>query len=295
MKPYRSLLAAMLLLLSGFSPLAAEKISLKFTYSSPSIGTGDLETWVESYNNLWQDWQALRGGSVQGGFVPIDYGPNLDWELSIPIFKGLSLNLGGSQFSSLEEGTITYQNEVKNQREIHYLRNQVRAYPFRIGFSYSLPIVSRFHVVAGAGRHIVFIRYKSSERYDALFQPGTEEYSFWFEKENTFRSESLGIYATLSAELYLMPFLGIVAEAEKTWTSVDGFKGPFTYDEYNGQAESGKASLYYYESSQWGLDRYYPVLAGHEVKPDESGYRSLRQGELNFSGFCFKMGLKLKF
>lgn len=281
----------------SFHPAFAEKISLKFSYKQNSISDGDLNTWIKSFNSLWKDWENSKGGRLEGTFSPISYGFNFEVEMRIPIISRLFLNLSGGRLSDDKEGNITYHNEEGNQTEHHFISNQITAWPFKIGFSFSypLPLFPRLSVFASAGRHIIFVQYKSSENYEALFKSQEKEFSYWFKKENSFNSEALGYYATLGAEYALIEQIAFVVEAEKIWSKVDGFKGPYTYESFDGQNDSGKASLFYYESNSWGLSQYYSVLTGHEKRPEDTSDRNIRQGELNFSGFSFKIGIRLKF
>lgn len=277
------------------SPTLAEKISLRFSICTSNVAGGDIDTWLESFTQLWQDWQNANGGSVQGLFSPLDYGTTFDVELRIPIVAGFALNLSGSRLSTQQEDTITYQTSGGAQTEQHLLGNQILALPFKVGISYSLPLLKGLHFIVQGGRQIVFVRYENKESYQALFQSEGREFSYWFEKDGRFRSEALGYYASISAEFDIVSFLALSAEAEKTWSNVSGFKGPYNYRDFEGQDDSGEASLYFYESNQWDLDTYYTLLTGHLERPQGAEIRNLRQGELSFSGFSFKMGLRIKF
>jgi hypothetical protein len=104
----------------------------------------------------------------------------------------------------------------------------------------------------------------------------------------------MGFYAAIALEVNLFRQLAFVIEGEQVWSKADGFKGPFTYEDYLDERTSGKASLYYYEGDLWGLDKSYSTLSGHRDRPEEP-INNVRQGELNFTGFIFKVGIRLKF
>lgn len=275
----------------------ADKISLKIGYASNSLQSGDINTWVNSYNSLWKDWQIQKGGQLTGGFEPLSYGPSYDLELRIPIFKGFAINLGGTFLQSAREGRITFVNPANQQEETQFMKNSVSAVPITIGFSLSipLPVFPRLVFFAGGGRHIIFARYRIEESYEANFTFAGHAYKYWFNRSDKFRSEALGFYASGGIEFHVVPFLALVVEANRTWSKVDGFKGTHSFDNYLGQNESGKVSLYYYESSEFGLGAYYPVLEGHKVRPDTSDIRNIRQGQLNFSGLSIKIGIRFIF
>jgi len=281
-------------------PVYAENVSFKFSYNTNNIQRGDLFTSTESFNTLWQDWKNSKGGSLNGMFDPITYGFNYELELRIPIFSGFALNLGGSRLKSTGEGTIEFEQTGETQTETHFLKNDITVYPFKIGFSYMfrLPFFSNLSIGIGCGRLIIFSKYKTRDRYDLDASKVGEEFKYWYEWSNTYNSEGLGLYAAVMLEYELFKFVAVVLEAEQKWAKIDGFKGPYTYKYFDGKdeiAENGKASLYFYESNQWGLGNYYSILMGHKDRPDSEDIRNIRQGELNFSGYSFKVGIRFIF
>ena len=286
------LAAAALLIVS---PSLAETVSFRFAHAIPSINDGDINTWTNSYNSLWEDWQSAIGGTLSGEFPALKYKANFEIEVRIPIVSILSLSLSAGRLQSSAEGTVSLNSEGDTQVETHFISNRVTATPIKIGLSLSIPI-TRFplNVVISGGRHIVFVRYSSSENYDALFRAPEKDYSYWYKKSKTFNSEALGFYAGLALELDLIRHLAVVVEGEQVWSQVDGFKGPYSYEDYLDENSSGKASLYYYESDRWQMNQSYSVLEGHKERPEE-GINNLRQGEINLSGIIFKIGLRLKF
>lgn len=278
-------------------PVAAEKVSLGFSFKSNSVGESDINTWINSYNSLWTDWQNKNGGSLSGQFEPIGYGSGFEVDLRIHLIEGLALTLAGSHLASDKEGTVTYQNEGAGQKETHFIRNEIKAFPLKIGLSYSypLPFLPSLNIFANAGRQIVFVIYTVKEDYEALFKSSGQEFTYWFEKESQLRSEGLGWYFSFGAEYEVARFFGLVFEAVKTWSKVDGFKGPYIYENYEGKTEEKKASLYFYESNQWDLGQYYSVLQPYVDRPEGEALRNIRPGELDFSSFSFKFGIRLKF
>lgn len=293
--------------LIAFHPALAEKISLKLSYNTSSISGSDLNTWLESLNSIWNDWQKAKGGQVEGHFELFSYGPKYEVELRIPISWGIALNLSGNYFNSAKEGNIAYQSDTGKQSESRFIRNEISAIPLKIGLSYSypVPIIENLYVFANVGRHIIFVQYKTTEDWEAFFKSFGEEFHYWYKKDNTFRSEALGFYASLGVEYDLIKYIAVVVEAEKIWSRVDGFKGPHSFkgvhpgfgDPKNGFIfeESGKASLYFYEENPYWTEKYYPALSGHKKRPDKEEFRNLRQGEFSFSDFSFKIGIRFKF
>jgi len=288
------------------SPVMAEKISFKISYNTASIGKGDLNTWIESYNQQWNDWQSKWGGQLDGQLNSLKYGPKYEVEIRIPIIFGLSLNLSGSHFSSSEEGTIAFEHGTKDQTETDFVRNEVKGYPIKVGFSYlhALPFLENLYISGGIGRHITFITYTFLQDYELTISNLT----YTLNNEYTFNSEALGVYATLGVEYDLIEHIAIVVEGEKVWSKADGFKGAFTSElrdpyENTQSKESGKASLYFYENKQWWNDKYYSTFTGHKIKPEDPDdypagiveIRNLRQGEFDLSAFSFKIGIRFKF
>jgi hypothetical protein len=289
------------------SPLTAEKISLKISYNSASVSKSDLNTWIDSYNVFWIDWQAHTNGQLEGQFDSLNYGPKYEVELRIPLFAGFALNLGGSHFSNASEGNISFDNSMLNQSERDSIRNEIQGIPVRFGLSYSLalPFSDKFYVFAGVGRHITFLKYKFTGNTELTIGSSMV---YRLKRDYTYNSEAIGFYATFGIEYDLIKPIAIVVEAEKVWSKADGFKGPFVTDFYDPfenstTAEDGKASLYFYEyKPSWNNNRY-SSLAGHKNRPDEpidypvgvEEIYDIRQGEFDLGTFSLKIGIRFKF
>jgi len=282
-------------------PLSAEKISLKLSFNLNSYAEGDLEEWIRGLNTLWQDYSTAMPGSLSGQFLAPNYGSNFEVELRIPVFNGFAVNLAGSRTSGTEEGTVTYLREGGTQDEMQFLLNDVSALNLKIGFSYrvAIPSLPALQVFGTVGRHLIYVGYDVIETYEAIFRKGNLEFSGSYERENAFNSDGLGFYAGLGIEYDVVKYVAIVAEVEKIWSKVDGFKGSHLYQVFQEDAlmeeENGKATLYYYESTQFDSPTLYPVLTGHLERPEEDRVQNLRQGELNFSRFSVKLGVRFKF
>jgi hypothetical protein len=284
------------------SPLGrAEHLSIKLSFNSNSIGDGDINSWINSYNTLWNDWKEITGGEIEGKFIPLSYGPSYEVELRVPLFEGLAINMGVcNSFADIQEGSISFQNPDNTQTESQFIKNKVSAFPLKIGFSYAyaLPFFPRTKIFASIGRHLVFIQYQSWNNYDYSKSSFGKEYSYWYRKENKYSSEALGFYTSFGAEFDIIKNIAVVLEAEKTWSKADGFKGSNSYTGFLGQDEfqqSGKATLYYYSSDPLDLGKNYFLLAGHIERPDDPSIIDIRQGEIDFSNFSIKFGIRFKF
>jgi hypothetical protein len=304
------LFIAVLLVVS--SPLAGEKISFKISYNTASVSTGDLNTWINSYNTRWRDLQAQENGQLDGQLLPLKYGPNFEVELRISLVAGFALNLAGSYFNSREESTITYAWNTDNTDEKDFLINEVRGIPIKIGISYThaLAFSENLYLTAGVGRHITFFKYTFTRDYDLRDGP----YVYNLKVDSSYNSEGPGFYATFGIEYDLIKNIAVVAEAEKVWSTIDGFKGPLNEElneTFPGEGtrtvfETDKnASLYFYDFKR-GESKYYSDFRGLEKRPDNpddyppypigiTDIKNLRQGEFNLNTFSLKIGIRFKF
>jgi len=308
------ILAPVGLLICLALPAQSERISLKLGYSTNNISGADINTWVDSFNLLWSDWQSLNGGDLLGSFSPVEYGGSLEVGLRIPLFKGLALNLSGSRHSASSEGAVSFQYATGNQLEEQFISNKVTAWPIKIGFSYAfvLPPLPRLSLLGGFGRHIILASYETVNNYKAEVTDLGRKFTYLINKQNKYSSEGLGYYAHLGVEFEIIQYVAVFLEGEKIWNSLNGFKGDFAYEALGFPGgdirQDGNASLYYYESDQNGTGTYYSLLAGHKDKPEgqlewplDGGpiegpqIRNLRQGELDFNHISFKIGIRFKF
>jgi hypothetical protein len=311
---FMALIAPAMLLALLAHPMYGERISLKFCFGSNNISGTDINTWVDSFNQLWTDWKTLNQGDLQGRFTPIDYSGSLEVGLRIPLFKGLALNLAAGRYASSGEGAVSLQYPGGIQTEEQFISNKVTAWPIKVGLSYSLalPPLPRLAVVAGFGRHIILATYDTVNNYKFYTVDQNLEFTYLINKQNTYSSEGLGYYAHLGAEFDIIKYIAVFVEGEKVWNTLAGFKGNFTYEALGfpmgDVRQNGKASLYYYESDQNGTGTYYSLLAGHKDKPEgrleyplDGGplegpqIKDLRQGELDFNHISFKIGIRFKF
>lgn len=296
----QSFLFSFLLLIVILHPVQGKGVSLKLSFGPNYIQKGDINDWIESLNSLWAEYKDTFGGSLSGQFENLSYKSSIEGELRIDLISGLALNLAVSYLSGKKEGTIDFQQQGV-QEVSHFLMTEVKALPLKLGLSYTYPLPKNFNICLGVGRYIIFVQYTTQENYEVDFIGAGEDY--WRKKDNKFRSESLGYYASVAGEYNLTEFLAIGIELEKVWSNVDGFKGPYTLEEFKSweqpdnqkYIEEGKASLYYFESNDNLLNQYYIELSGEKERPEELGIKNLRQGELNFSGLSLKLGFRFKF
>jgi len=284
-----------LLVLALFSPLRAERVSVRFSLRTYSAPEGDLQAWLSSYNALWASYGVKYGGSVLGKFQPPQLGSSWEIEVRFPIFAGLALDLAGSVVAGATNGGVQFQDTAGVHTESDYILNDVKAIPLRLGLSFTLPVWNNLRLTAGFGRHLVFARYRTEQNYEAFFKTAKQDYRYWFKRDTTFRSESLGGYWTLGAEYLVLPFLAVGIDAEKDTSRTSGFKGSYVYSDHTGRNESGKSSLYFFESDEFGPDLPTVILAGRTDRPEGELYRNVRQGELDFSGFSLKIGIRFLF
>jgi hypothetical protein len=297
------------------SPLIGENISFKISYNTASVSKGDLNTWIDSYNARWTDWQSVQGGQLNGQLNPVKYGPKYEVELRIPLFAGFGLNLSGSHFKSMEEGIVNFVYNQQNKAEKDFIRNEISGIPIKIGISYAqaLPFSENLLLFAGVGRHITFLKYKFNEEYELRIGDAN---TYILKQDFSYNSEALGFYATFGAEYNFIKQIAIVFEAEKVWSKADGFMGPYKTDFYdpfsnthtihpdpNNPNAPKNASLFFYENRHGWSNKYYSSFEGHTERPtDPEDYpvgivdiRNIRQGEFDLSTFAFKIGIRFKF
>jgi hypothetical protein len=291
----RTVAALTLLLLTALAPLRAERVSVRLSLRTYAAPEGDLDAWLSSYNALWTSYGAKYGGSVQGAFQPPQLGSDWEVELRVPLFAGLALDAAGSIVNGASDGLVRFQDASGSHVESDAILNDVKAVPLRLGLSFTLPVWNNLRLCAGIGRHVVFARYRTEQSYEAVFKTPKQDYRYWFKRATTFRSESLGGYWTLGLEYLVLPFLAIGIDAEKDSSRMAGFKGTTEYSDHTGRNESGKTSLYFFESDEFDEDIPTVVLAGRSERPAGDRYRNVRQGELDFSGFSLKIGLRFLF
>lgn len=287
--------ALALAVLAACLPLGAERVSVRFNLKTYAAPDGDLQAWLTSYNALWASYGAKYGGTVQGAFEPPQLGSSWEVEVRIPVFAGLAIDLAGSAVSGAANGQVRFQDAAGNHVETDSLLNDIQAVPLRLGLSFTLPVWNNLRLTAGLGRHLVFARYRTEQSYEAVFKTSKEDYRYWFKRATSYRSEVLGGYWTVGAEYLILPFLAVGVDAEKDSSRMAGFKGTTSYSDHTGRNEGSKSSLYFFESDEFGAELPTVLLAGRTERPEGDLYRNVRPGELDFSGFSLKVGVRFLF
>jgi hypothetical protein len=265
---FRTAAALALLLAAAFAPLRAERVSVRLSLRTYAAPEGDIDAWLSSYNDLWASYGVKHGGTIQGAFEPPRLGSSWEVEVRFPLFAGLALDLGGSVVGGAANGRVQFQDATGAHTESDDILNDIQAVPLRIGLSFTLPVWNNLRLTAGAGRHLVFARYRTEQSYEAVFKTSKEDYRYWFKRGTSFRSESLGGYWTLGFEYLVLPFLAVGVDAEKDSGRMAGFKGRTEYSDHTGRKESGAASLYFFESDEFGPELPTVVLGARTDRPE---------------------------
>ena len=272
-----------------------ENGSFKLSFGTNFTELGDINTWIDSLNSFWTDWRALAGGNLSGEFDKLSRKLNIEGELRVNIYSGLAFHFAASSIRTKKESTISFRKSEGNQKAVHFLLNEIKAIPIKIGLSYMYPLNARFNIFANAGRQIIFVQYNTKENYEFTQIIMGTEFAQWHNKDDKFRSEALGFYFAVGFEYNINNFLSVGIEGENIWSNVSGFKGEHLFENHQDASETGNASLYYYQIKYDTLTGYYNAFTGHEEKPEGSEFKDVRQGEIDFSGFSLKLGIRFRF
>jgi hypothetical protein len=163
---------------------------------------------------------------------------------------------------------------------------KVSAIPVKLGVYYSLPLSSqaRFFLTAGVGYYFA----KWSEAYRNEWDTG------WWTIDQKATARGIGFHGGVGFELNVVSHVAFVLEGQGRYAKIGGFKGDKDGKYYPPPTEySTKGKLYYFEYLPW-TENWYPKI--YISKEEQAGdrIRNVREAKVDFSGFTFRAGIKIK-
>ncbi len=282
----------------------------------------DLEP-VETYGSFFGvkltlqikgGWHTYSGGNLEAGFggmydnavdiitssgVPIQRnlkktgrsGLEVGGDLVYCISPRFGIGIGASRFGAKKESVLYY--------EIHSPDyDTLRAEPIigvtvlRLGLFYSLPFASRLAVSIHGGPALYSAEYEYGMGISrgALVLPAVQMGLLPSGLNQDAKARKLGVEGGVGFEFNPNPFVAFFIEALGRYARIEGFEG---VEETNSYLPGGFRVIKK-EGVVYSLPTdNYPLL--EVVPPEGSSGEAARKAVLDFSGFSFSAGLKLRF
>lgn len=247
-------------------------------YLSPS----DINKGVEGVNDLWSDYLTLWGYTVKGDTKPLHLGFDFGGDIIIYFTSqiGVGFGVGYIQanrtdeiiFKNLEEGSMT--NKPK-----------ITAIPIKAGIYYLIPLNSSMNFVINAGAGLYMAK--------AYYNWRLESDGYWREIDVEAKATGFGFHGGVGFEFAFSPNIAFFIESQGRYTNISGFEGTFEDTDSYGYTEKEEGKLYIYKTDT-PFGKYYNLIISKD-KPSGTYVSDTREAKVDFSGFNFIAGLRIRF
>ncbi|MFB0566357.1 MAG: SH3 domain-containing protein [Candidatus Aminicenantaceae bacterium] len=263
------------------SPLPRKPAEINFAVSvlggGKYVSVNNLNAGTRGLAQFYGDQLGIKGegetNSLHLSFI-------LGGELHIPLSSQYVLGIGADYFFGKKQSLIKY--EGSSTTTTLTTMPKIKALPLRIVLLYyPLP----------------YIFFKSGIEYyfaKCSYYYHFKEEDYWKEWNGEASARGLGILGGLGTEWNFSPYMSLIIEATGRLARIKGFKGKDTSQDSEGLVYTEEGTLYFYKATSLSQNTY-PQIFIREKKPKEAWVTDPQQAQIDFSGICIKLGLRVKF
>lgn len=260
-------------------------IVLKLSGGLSRLTGTDYEAVTKGWNYLGRISAEAAGGILTTEGEPFDWG----WETAGEIIFHLNPRFAISGGVGYIEGkfsnkrTTTFEGVTTGSSGTDF---KAKAIPVTAGLAYAFPLSGRSRVSIGAGAGYYFTSFSTSS-----FRETDSAY-----RQDTFRDGhggSFGMHGGIAFEYDLSKNVAILIEGFGRYAKISGFEGTTAQSDTNNNNSSMDGTFYTHEHLVWTGEWLTRVAFGSEP-PSGDEIRNARDYEVDFSGFAFRLGLKIR-
>jgi hypothetical protein len=234
----------------------------------------ELETRAATYDNM--DYVS---GAAKALRLSVLFEAELLFSFSSRLAVGLS---GGYAYAEVVEEetllTVVWDGVTKN----HVRPTKISAHPFALSAYYFVPLGTKLSTYLRAGAGYILARYTAREAVKK-----ETETRYTYQSVDTAEAGLPAVLGGFGLCYQFDPSFGFFIEATAQSARVSGLKGE--------DALQQEGTLFAFEEYIPDLDIWQAKMGVREEAPAGSGFRSVREAVVDFSGFSVKMGIILKF
>jgi len=172
----------------------------------------------------------------------------------------------------------------------------VSAIPLKLGVYYTFPFKSEMKLYINGGIGYYFARtYFYRKQKEVFIRDGSIIGDYRGIVDWDLSSKGIGFHGGVGFEYSFTKNFSLFTEVQGRYAQIKKLERDNIYEssEYYGPHYCG--TMYYFEEKRdIFIDKYYSSLGISREKPDEPEYRNVREARLDLSGFCFKVGIKIR-
>lgn len=264
-----------------------KEYSFKFSGGYGDIAVGDYNPLAESLNAQWNDTAALYGLSPEGEFDKQDIGYEYEGELTLSLSENFAIGIGGGYIKRHKISEVTVSapglsiEGVLDPKTTSYAIPVINAY-------YFLPVASSVNIFLTAGGAY----YQSTTRTTYRIETQVLGADPVIERtEIECKKGSFGVHGAVGLDVDVLPNFSFFVEGRARYAKMPEWKsmlgGRFGL--------TAGAVLYSIEKFDETTGKWYKSVDLSVTEPTGSDIRNAEEFEVDLSGICLRLGIRIKF
>jgi len=285
-----TILCIFLLPTAGNTQDFLKKFSLKFSGGMGNTAGGDFNAVPDGMNSISGDLIPLLGLTKTGNLENPKWGLDFEAEFVFSLSKNFGVGIGVGYLKRTKDSSLEMALEPLGRATINW-EPEFSLIPITLSSYYSFPISSKMNAFlkAGIGYYFVKVNLKFREEYESFFGE-----SGWEEDEAEATDNAFGFHGGLGFEYNISGSIALYAEGMGRYLKIKDWETEWKTTYPLGVIE-GSGTVWYTEELWLPLGKYYPGLEILEQRPSGPEYRNVREAEIDFSGFSFRVGIRIRF
>lgn len=277
---------------SGNAQEFLKKFSFKLSGGMGNTKTADLKDFIDGLNSKLVDLGSFFGMSQEGELKDVDWGLDLEGEIILNLSEsfGVGFSLGYMKRTETSEARLSLLAPLA--RLSITWEPEYRIIPFCLNGYYFYPVASKMNIFlkAGVGYYAAKINFRTRQDEGGIFgQTG------WNQSDGEGKDSTIGFQGALGFEYEVTDSVILVFEGSGRYANFNDWDVENYYSDSTAFSSVEKGTFWYTEEYENLSGRYYPTLRLLEQRPQEEGLREVRKAEFGFSGFSFKLGIRIRF
>jgi len=276
-----------------------QRFSIKISSGLSYLTVGDINTFLESENQRHIDRAQYFNGLKKGELKKVRFGFDSEIELTFDITSRLRIGLGSGFIYGGRESSSGFEVEESESFYVDFTyapEIDVSAIPLKLGVYYTFPFKSEMKLYINGGIGYYFARtYFYRKQKEVFIKDGSIIGDYRGIVDWDLSSKGIGFHGGVGFEYSFTKNFSLFTEVQGRYAQIKKLERDNIYEssEYYGPHYCG--TMYYFEEKRdIFIDKYYSSLGISREKPDEPEYRNVREARLDLSGFCFKVGIKIR-
>lgn len=267
--------------------------SIKFTGGYGNMAVGDINAVLEGQENLFNYYSSVTGVAKEGEFKELNRGFEYECEFIIDIAEHFGIGIGAGYIQREQPNEFTI--EMGEFNEYSYtsssLNPKLSAIPIKLTFYYFFPISTRLNLFLNGGIGYYFGKINYSVRDEVQMGDWQRVHLEEIEAQDN----GLGFHGGIGFEFGVIKNLAFFMEGAGRYAKLKDWEGDETFTS-NGDVERSAGNLWHY-GIPYGENgrKYFSWMDIEDEKPTGPDIRNVRRAEVDYSGFSFRFGLKIKF